>query len=652
MNYQELAKQILEKVGGPGNISGLTHCATRLRFNLKDEGKAQTDALKKMNGVMGVVSKGGQYQVIIGSDVANVYRPLTEMCSLKESSGVSEQEKKDDRKLAEKLVDTLSGIFTPILPAITAAGMIKAILALLVAFNLADKSGYTYRVLSFMADAAFYFLPILLASSAAKKFKCNPYLAMMLGGILLHPDFVSMVAASKESGEAIRIFLLPITNASYSSSVLPIILIVWFMSYVEPVADKVSPKAVKFFTKPLITALVTGIVGLVVIGPLGTIISNLVASGVHGLNHYCSWLVPALVGGLTPLLVMTGTHYGLVPIGINNRMTIGYDTLIYPGMLGSNVAQGGAALAVAVKSKKSEIKQLASSTGITAVCGITEPALYGVNIRFKTPLYAAMAGGGVGGFLMGILHVKNYSGGSPGFLTLPSYLGGDGLTDFYFACIGAVVSVVVAFVVSFILYKDPADDETESDGAGASPEAPAKKEGNAAEAGSAAGALKEACEKSGGEKSGKTVCIAAPLEGTVVPLSQVNDPTFAEEILGRGAAIQPSKGVVVSPINGTIATIFDTGHAVGLVSDDGAEVLIHVGLDTVNLKGKHFTVKKASGDSVKVGDVILEFDKDAIIAAGYDVITPVIISNHFNFKDVNTVASGKVKTGQALLELR
>ena len=462
MNYQELAKEILEKVGGSENISGLTHCATRLRFNLKDEGKAQTDALKKVNGVMGVINKGGQYQVVIGSDVASVYRPLTELCDGKLQEEKDGGEKgRDDRKLVARLVDTLSGIFTPILPAITAAGMIKAILALLVAFNLADKNGDTYRVLSFMADAAFYFLPILLASSAAKKFKCNPYLAMMLGGILLHPDFVNMVAASKESGEAIRILLLPITNAGYSSSVLPIILIVWFMSYVEPIADRISPKPVKFFTKPLITALVTGIVGLVVIGPIGTIISNLIASGVHGLNNYCSWLVPALVGALTPLLVMTGTHYGLIPIGINNRMTIGYDTLIYPGMLGSNVAQGGAALAVAFKSRKSEIKQLASSAGITAVCGITEPALYGVNVRFKTPLYAAMIGGGIGGFLMGILNVRNYSGGSPGFLTLPSYLGGDGLTDFYFACIGAVVSVVIAFVISYIMYKDPVDEENE-----------------------------------------------------------------------------------------------------------------------------------------------------------------------------------------------
>lgn len=549
MDYKKLAEEILIKIGGEENISGLTHCATRLRFNLKDEGKAQTEALKKVNGVMGVISKGGQYQVVIGSDVASVYKPLTEMCehTAEDESG-SGKDKKDDRKIVARMVDTLSGIFTPILPAITAAGMIKAILALLTAFSLVDKTGTTYQTLNFMADAAFYFLPILLANSAAKKFKCNPYLAMMLGGMLLHPDFINMVAASKESGEAIRIFLLPITNAGYSSSVLPIILIVWFMSYVEPIADRISPKPVKFFTKPLITAIVTGIVGLVVIGPIGTIISNLIASGVHSLNNYCSWLVPALVGAFTPLLVMTGTHYGLIPIGINNRMTMGYDTLIYPGMLGSNVAQGGAALAVAFKSKKSEIRQLASSAGITAVCGITEPALYGINIRFE-----------------------------------------DGETS----------------------AKDQPQDAL----------------------------------------STKAVMVAAPLTGEAVSLETVNDPTFAEGILGKGIAIQPSEGRVVSPVNGTIATIFETGHAMGLVSEDGAEILIHVGLDTVNLKGKHFHVKMKSGDTVKVGDCILEFDLEAIKAEGYDVITPVIISNHFNYSSVDAAAEGHVKTGEPLLRL-
>lgn len=623
MDYKNLAKEILEKVGGESNISGLTHCATRLRFNLKDDTKAQTEALKKVNGVMGVVNKGGQYQVVIGSDVANVYRPITELTNLSSEEGGAPQ--KDDKKVIEKLIDTLSGIFTPILPAITAAGMIKAVLSLLLAFGAVSKEGSTYQVLNFMADAAFYFLPILLASSAAKKFRCNPYLAMMLGGILLHPNFVSMVTASKESHEAIRIFMIPITNASYSSSVLPIILIVWFLSYVEPIADRISPKPIKFFTKPLISIIVTGIVGLVVIGPIGTIISNLIASGVHTLNQYASWLVPALVGTLTPLLVMTGTHYGLVPIGINNRMTIGYDTIIYPGMLGSNVAQGGAALAVAFKSKKSEIKQLASSAGITAVCGITEPALYGVNLRYKTPLYAAMLGGGVGGFIMGLLNVKNYTGGSPGFLTLPSYLGGEGLNDFYFACMGAVISVVIAFIASYILYKDPVEEVDQT---------------------------VKAEEVKLTQTNGSDITIMSPLKGIAVPLSQVDDPTFAQEILGKGIAIEPEDGRVLSPVNGTIRTIFETGHAVGLESDEGAEVLIHVGLDTVNLKGKYFSVKMKDGDKVKVGDCILEFDLEAIRKEGYDVVTPIIISNYGNFQSVEAAVSGPVTPGAPLITIR
>lgn len=287
------------------------------------------------------------------------------------------------------------------------------------------------------------------------------------------------------------------------------------------------------------------------------------------------------------------------------------------------MAQGGAALAVAFKSKKSEIKQLASSAGITAVCGITEPALYGINIRFKTPLYAAMIGGGVGGFLMGILNVKNYSGGSPGFLTLPSYLGGDTLTSFYFACAGAAVSVVIAFIISYVLYKDPQDEDGKT----------------------------SAKDQPQASSNTKTVLVAAPLTGEAVSLETVNDPTFAEGILGKGIAIQPSEGRVVSPVNGTIATIFETGHAMGLVSEDGAEILIHVGLDTVNLKGKHFHVKMKSGDTVKVGDCILEFDLEAIKAEGYDVITPVIISNHFNYSFVDAAAEGHVKTGEPLLRL-
>lgn len=622
MDYQALGKSILEKVGGEKNISALNHCATRLRFNLNDDSIPVDAEVKAIPGVMGVVKKGGQYQVIIGSDVANVYKAINGMTNIQDGSG--EEGPKEKKKILDVVIDTMSGIFTPILPAITAAGMIKAVLALLVAFKLVSNETTIYQVLNFMADAAFYFLPILLASSAAKKFKCNPYLAMMLGGILLHPTLISMVAQSQETGEAIKFGFLTITNASYSSSVLPIILIVWFMSYVEPIADKISPKPVKFFTKPLITIFVTGLVGLIVIGPIGYIISNYIADGVNALNTYCSWLVPVLVGTLSPLLVMTGTHYGLVPIGINNRMTMGYDTLVYPGMLASNVAQGGAALAVSIKSKKTDVKSLASSAGITAVCGITEPALYGVNLRFKTPLYASMIAGGIGGLFMGIFGVKNFSGGSPGFLTLPSYIGDDSLTSFYFACIGAVISVVLAFVITMIIFKDEKEEGTTE----------VKDDNGVSE-----------------KRSGKEVEIFAPLTGEAVELSKVDDPTFAEEILGKGAAIIPSEGKVTAPFDGTVISVFDTKHAIALQSEDGLELLIHIGLDTVKLNGKHYDAKVSNGDKIKKGQELILFDMDKIKEEGYDIVTPVVITNPDDYSDFDTV-KGSLSAGDSFIKVK
>lgn len=621
MNYENLAKEILKNVGGQENVSNLTHCATRLRFNLKDVSKANTETIKKTKGVMGVVDKGGQYQVIIGNDVNHVYKEIMKIANIE---GNSESKEVDDRKTVAKVIDTITGIFTPILPAITAAGMMKAVLALLTAFKLISTDSQSYQIFNFMADAAFYFLPIFLANSAAKKFKCNPYLAMMLGGILLHPTFVTMVNTAKETGESLAIFGLPITLASYSSSVLPIILGVWFMSYVEPIADKISPKAIKFFTKPLITAVVSGIVILVVIGPIGYIVSDKVGLGIKTLESYASWLVPTLLGGLTPLLVMTGTHYGLIPIGINNRMTMGYDTIIYPGMLASNVSQGGAALAVAIKSKNKEIKQLASSAGITAVCGITEPALYGVNLRFKTPLYASMIGGAAGGLFLGLFRVSNYSGGSPGFLTLPSYIGGESMMNFVYACIGAAISVVVAFVAGLILYKDKVEAiEGENLEEVAVDKAPLMNK----------------------------ITIASPLKGEVVPLTEVKDETFASEMMGKGIAINPTEGKVVSPINGTVQMIFKTKHAIGLKSEDGAEILIHIGMDTVQLDGKHFTAHVKDGDKVKVGDTLVEFDMDAIKKEGYELVTPVIITNTMDYLEIVPKEIKSVNAGEDIITI-
>lgn len=605
MNYQELGNKILELVGGKENVTGLTHCATRLRFNLKDESKAQTEVLKSTPGVMGVVKNAGQYQVIIGNDVNHVYKPIIEQCNLKSET----DSKEDTRSIGAKFIDTITGIFTPVLPAITAAGMLKAVMSLLVAFKLIDTTGSTYQVINFMADAAFYFLPFLLANSAAKKFNCNAYMAMMIAGILLHPNFVSMVNTSKEAGEAIKFFMLPVYNASYSSSVIPIILTVWVMSYIEPFSDKISPKAIKFFTKPLITTLITGTLALCILGPIGYVVANWIALAVNMLNTYVNWLVPMLLGGLFPLFVMTGTHYGLIPIGINNRMTTGFDTIIYPANLASNIAQGAATLAVSFKTKNSEIKQLATSAGITAVCGITEPALYGVNMRFKTPLISAVIGGACGGLFMGIFNVKNYGGGSPGLMTLPGYLGGTGFADLIYACIGVVIAFVISFIVSFILYKDAQKEESQIE-------------------------VKSEEKKNDTNQEKKVTTIYNPVKGNVVSLQQVNDPTFAQEIMGKGCAIIPEDNTFYAPVHGKVAMVFNTKHAIGFVSDEGTEVLLHVGLETVNLNGQYYEVLVKEGDCVTPDTAVLKVDLEAIKEAGYDIITPVIVTNTIEYADI------------------
>lgn len=632
MNYQELGDKILALVGGRENVTGLTHCATRLRFNLKDEEKAQTEALKKTPGVLGVVVSGGQYQIVIGNDVNHVYRPIAEKCSLTQDGG-GDRQKGEKKGIGARLIDTITGIFTPVLPAITAAGMLKAVLSLLVAFKLVDTAASTYQVINFMADAAFYFLPVLLANSAAKKFGCNPYLAMMLGGMMLHPNFINMVTASKESGEAIRLFFIPIYNASYFSSVIPIILSVWFMSLVEPLADRISPKPIKFFTKPLLTALVAGAAGLAVLGPVGYVIANWIAAGVTGLNTYVSWLVPMILGGVFPLLVMTGTHYGIIPIGINNRMTTGFDTIVYPANLASNIAQGAAAFAVAVRTRKAEIRQVASSAGITAVCGITEPALYGINMRFKTPLISACIGGAAGGLFMGLFTVKNYGGGSPGLMTLPGYIGGDTLRDLMLACIGAAIAFVITFAVTFVLYRDEKEEAR----------VPAAAETDASEQ------ILPVSEDQAASRNGMTVC--APVKGRLVPLSKVNDPTFAEEILGKGAAIIPEEGNFVSPVKGRVITVFETKHAIGIAADTGAEILLHVGLNTVNLQGRHFEALVKDGDAVEVGTPILKVDLKALREAGYDTITPVLVTNSMDYAEVTAMEEKEVASGETIIKI-
>ncbi len=454
MDYQKLASTIVEKVGGTGNITKVIHCATRLRLTLKDESKAQTEALKKTPGVLSVVIAGGQYQVVIGPDVPQVYQAvlaLGNFDSAPKAADPAPDAHANQSKLS-RILESIASIFQPIIPAITGAGLLKAFMALFVTLKILDSSTQTYTILNALADSAFYFLPILLGASAARSFKCNQFVAMALGGVLVYPSFANMISAAQSAGESVHYFGLPVTLASYSSSVVPILLGVWFMSVVEHFVQKISPKAIKFFSVPLASIFVAGSVTILVLGPIGTWVGNLIAAFFTLLNSMAGWAVPTLVGVLNPLLVMTGTHYGLIPIGINNLATMGFDTVVGPGMLTSNVAQGAAGLAVSLRTKNKDTKQLAASSGLTGLLGITEPVLYGINLKFIYPLIGAMVGGGVGGLYLGITGVGRYASGSPGLLVLPAYIGGDSMANFFNACIGTVIAIVVSFVVTFVLY--------------------------------------------------------------------------------------------------------------------------------------------------------------------------------------------------------
>lgn len=452
-DYKGLGQAILAGVGGKDNVAGVTHCATRLRFDLKDDSQVDGATIGALEGVVSQLKSGGQYQVVIGSDVAQVYRPIVDELNLEDKVSVNE-ESVTERGPLQAFLSLISGIFTPILPVITAAGMIKAVLSLLTVFGVVKPDDVNYQVLNFIGDAGFYFLPVFIGGSAARQFKTNTQLGLLMGAILLHPTFTTLVTTAKEAGQGLSFFGLPLTLASFSSTVIPVILAVWFMSYVERFANRVSPKAIKFFAVPLITTLMTALVTLSVLGPIGSIVGNWLGDFFKWLEHFGPWLVPTIVGGTFPLLVMTGTHYGLVSIGINNRMTIGYDTIAQPGALTSNVAQGGAALAIALKTRDTNKKALASSAGITAVFGITEPALYGVTLQNRAALIGSIVAGAIGGFFMGIMGARNFSGGSPGLLTIAAYIGEDTLRYFYTAIAGLILSLIISFIVTYVLYQE------------------------------------------------------------------------------------------------------------------------------------------------------------------------------------------------------
>lgn len=621
MDYKKLGYALLPLVGGVDNISKLTHCATRLRFEFCDRSKVDKAAIENTLGVISVVEKGGQFQVVVGNDVPITYRVLiNEMggTAAKSSSDSSSDEEKEKPGIITNIISVISTTFTPVIPALIGGGMIKAVLSILVLCGLDDSSS-TYAILNLISDAAFYFMPVLLAYGAAIKFECNPVLAMTLACALLHPTWTGMVSA----GEGIDFFHIPVQLVDYSYSVIPIILSVWLMSYVEKFAEKYTPSIIKFFLKPLIILFISVPIALVIIGPLGSFLNSVIEAGANVINAKASWLLPMLMGAFQPFLVLTGTAWAMTPIATVQISSLGYEIVNGPGMLASNIAQGGATLAVALKTKNSQLKQLASSSGFTAVMGITEPCLYGVLLRLKKPFIASMIGGGIGGIYAGLSGLVRYAFVSPGLAALPAFIGENPMNIVH-AVITCIISFAAAFAAAWVLGFDEPEDPKQ-----------AKKE-----------------IKPIAKPASRPATVVAPINGTCIPLSEVNDAVFSQKILGDGAAIIPSEGKVYAPVNGTVSTVFDTKHAIGLLSEDGIELLIHIGIDTVNLEGKYFTAHVESGQKIKKGDLLVSFEQEMIKKEGYDTVTPVLITNTAEFHSIDTNASGNVKVGDVLLTVQ
>ncbi|WP_406842766.1 beta-glucoside-specific PTS transporter subunit IIABC [Enterococcus faecalis] len=611
MDYQAIAKEILKDVGGKDNIVDVTHCYTRLRFVLKDTKQANKEALLQTEGVISVVESGGQYQVVLGNKVAHVYNALEPLLAQQLTTKTSTKEK---NSLGNRILNTVAAIFTPVVPAIAASGMLKGILAIavMVANNFYQvdlKPLNTYIILSAASDALFYFMPVILGYSAAKVFKTNEYIAMVIGATLCYPTIVSLM--TEES--AVTLFGLHVTKANYVSTVIPIILAIFMLAYVQRFLEKVIPEVLKIIMVPTLSLLLMIPATLLLFGPIGIYLGD----GVNWLYYYIMNFSPILlggfIGGIWCVLVIFGAHRGLVPIGINDVARTGRQNLLaFAGA--ANFSQAGAAFGVFVRTKNKDLKAVAASATVTALFGITEPAIYGANLRLKNPMIYAVASGAAGGALMGWGGSYGTAFANQGLLTIPVYAEA-GTKAFICYLLGCGIAFFGAFLLTIFLgFNDlPLDESRQEPGL--------KTE---------TGTVKEKQR------------IQAPVQGQLVSLDQINDEVFASQQMGKTLAIYPTEEQIVSPGNGQVTALYPTHHAIGLKLDNGAEILLHIGINTVELKGRGFERFVKAGERVRLGQKLLSFDKQIIQAAGYDPTVLVIVTNTAEMAIIETTKQTEI----------
>lgn len=609
-NYENLVLKLIQELGGKENIKDAYHCQTRLRLTLADEKIVDDDKVGAIDGVVKVIRNAGVYQVVIGTHVADVFEELEKHIDIKKDQVKEAPAQK--KKIFEVIIDFVAGVFQPVIPALSGAGMVKALLALLVVTKVVSTDNQTYMLLNLFADGVFYFLPMILAFTTAQKMKCNPILAAGVAAMMLHPNWISLVT----EGNPVKLFdVIPFTLTNYASSVIPIILIIFVQSYVEKLLKKWIPKAVELVFVPMLTFIIMGTLAFSVLGPIGAVLGNYLATFFTFLSENAAWAPAVLVGGLFPIMVMFGLHNGVAPLGVMQMANLGYDSIFGPGCLCSNMAQATAGAVVAFRTRDKKTKQVAVSGSITAYMGITEPILYGVSLPKKYPLIAVMIGGACGGLYAGLTHTHRFATGSSGLPAVLLYMGDNTATCFINIIIAIAISALVSGVLTFLFsLKFEKDNE-----------------------------IKDESENNSVIVDGK-IDVVSPLAGKVIPLSEAKDEAFASEALGKGFVVEPADGIVKAPFDAQVAALFPTKHAIALKGSNGVELMIHIGIDTVKLNGEHFEAYVTQEAMVKKGQTLVKFDSNAIKAAGYSDQTMVIITNSGEFSaveaDVNKDTNG------------